>query len=642
MKYILLFYLLLCSCVAFTGCQDNSETLFPETTRQIATFTALQKNTDVSTRATDQKFETGDEIGIYIVKRNGTTSENLKSSGNYADNKRYIISENGNLQPYSESDKIYFSSSEVYDIYAYYPYNPNIDDPTNYYFTVQQNQSGRNLYTKSDLMTAKSISNSNTPITLSFERRFALVEIYFSKVSDKTVSSANLNSVNTTTALNLGTNTTTPCNNISNIRMFLYQENTNYYVFRAIVPVQELRGNYLFAFVVNGETIQYKAKSITPLAAGKKSIYTLNLQYYIKALARDANTGNITGGENGIYNHGETVNLTAIPAPGYEFKGWYESINGIWQSNLKKVSAIPHYEFSASKNIWLIAVFEESGYTVSLTSTTGGTNKGTGTYKKNTLCTLEAIPAKGYTFGGWYDENNKLLSKELTFSFTVMSDRHFSNNFIPNDNIITVWRDLYITVTAPKYKYKTGETCTLTATMYDKNYAFNGYYEDKECTRLITKSHIYSFIVDESRTIYTQNRDLTHFHFNRSFWFNHGMLDAATTLIENTHEYPAYTATLKAGEKARFESTLEFIESPEDGDHHQNTTQITSKVLTIKQNGRVIATISKPDNYIFTAPTAGTYEFIYTGTSKCTIFRGEKCVGYFLLKAVLWKEETLN
>lgn len=387
---------------------------------------------------------------------------------------------------------------------------------------------------------------------------------------------------------------------------------------------------------------QYKAKSITPLAAGKKSIYTLNLQYYIKALARDANTGNITGGENGIYNHGETVNLTAIPAPGYEFKGWYESINGIWQSNLKKVSAIPHYEFSASKNIWLIAVFEESGYTVSLTSTTGGTNKGTGTYKKNTLCTLEAIPAKGYTFGGWYDENNKLLSKELTFSFTVMSDRHFSNNFIPNDNIITVWRDLYITVTAPKYKYKTGETCTLTATMYDKNYAFNGYYEDKECTRLITKSHIYSFIVDESRTIYTQNRDLTHFHFNRSFGFNHGMLDAATTLIENTHEYPAYTATLKAGEKVRFESTLEFIESPEDGDHHQNTTQITSKVLTIKQNGRVIATISKPDNYIFTAPTAGTYEFIYTGTSKCTIFRGEKCVGYFLLKAVLWKEETLN
>lgn len=70
---------------------------------------------------------------------------------------------------------------------------------------------------------------------------------------------------------------------------------------------------------------------------------------------------------------------------------------------------------------------------VILTTSTGGTVQGEGTFAYNSSATVTAVPNIGYMFAGWY-ENGKLLdaiSEEYTF--TIFSNRTLEARFIPNN-----------------------------------------------------------------------------------------------------------------------------------------------------------------------------------------------------------------
>lgn len=76
-------------------------------------------------------------------------------------------------------------------------------------------------------------------------------------------------------------------------------------------------------------------------------------------------------------------------------------------------------------------------YSVELNAGIGGTVNGAGTYIYNSVATLTAIPAPGYIFAGWY-ENEKLLdSLTEEYSFMVLSNRKLEAKFIPNNLAIT-------------------------------------------------------------------------------------------------------------------------------------------------------------------------------------------------------------
>ncbi len=711
----LYFVFCLLSCMA---CENSftSEWFADSPNKKEVVFSAVQTSAMVSTRATDAIFQPGDEIGIYVVKRTDPgVAGLLLPSGNFADNKRYRINHTGQLEPYGENDKIFIESGGYFDYYAYYPYQSDLTNPTNFEVSVSTNQITTQDYIRSDFMTAIN-SSDHSNVTLSFKRKFALVEINFEKVADKIMTQPTLYKAKRHVLVNLSSDQVITQYDSSEILLNLYQQSEFYNTYRAIIPVQELGGDYLFSIDVNGETIYYKATTPTPLTEGGKSVYLLNLQYRIEANMQTTAMGTVTGG--GIYKHGTTVYLHAIPDENRIFEGWYESDFGGWQDTLRKVSANPDYTFQANKSATYIAVtlpiyrqinieissigINQGGYTIGegevaqgenayvkaipmndhkfdgwyengvllstdeeysfqvpardvflearfsqsfkviLNATVGGTVKQTnsnGIYLPLEECTITAIPNKGYVFAGWFrtgQTNSFTAYREYTFK--IGQNANYTAKFVPRENLITVHRDVHINVTGSG-KYKTGNTCTLTASSTSPYYDFAGYFDEND--NLITKSKEYSFLVEEDRTIYTKNNPLTHFYYNRAFWFRHGISNSTQT-INNSHEYPVYTATLKAGEKARYESVLVWNESPEDGDNHRNTMRITAKTLTIKQNGRVIVTTNQPDSYIFTAPTAGDYEFIYTGTCQVTVYSGEKCVGYMHLTAALWKEETIH
>ena len=52
-----------------------------------------------------------------------------------------------------------------------------------------------------------------------------------------------------------------------------------------------------------------------------------------------------------------------------------------------------------------------------------------GVYREGTVVTLTATPHEGYNFTGWTDEDENLVTKELSFEHTVTSDAYFFANF---------------------------------------------------------------------------------------------------------------------------------------------------------------------------------------------------------------------
>lgn len=136
---------------------------------------------------------------------------------------------------------------------------------------------------------------------------------------------------------------------------------------------------------------------------------------------------------------GTTVTLNANPATGYKFVEWRQGTSGA------TISTEANYQFTASENKYLYAVFEtisSTSYNIELaifdstyTTTDGGTvsiqtNQGssvagqsaTKSATENTAVTITAVPKQGYEFVAWKVSSpyvSTAFSTEATYTFTV-------------------------------------------------------------------------------------------------------------------------------------------------------------------------------------------------------------------------------
>ena len=111
----------------------------------------------VSTRATDNGFQDGDAVGLFVVDYNsdGTPGE-LLMKGNRADNVRFDF----NGADWTANYHIYWANkSTPADFYGYYPFNAAMQNVTEHEFSVYANQDGtmadKSNYEQSDLLWAK-------------------------------------------------------------------------------------------------------------------------------------------------------------------------------------------------------------------------------------------------------------------------------------------------------------------------------------------------------------------------------------------------------------------------------------------------------------------------------------------------------
>lgn len=111
----------------------------------------------VSTRATDNGFQDGDAVGLFVVDYNsdGTPGE-LLMKGNRADNVRFDF----DGASWTANYQIYWANKNTpADFYGYYPFNAAMQSVTEHDFSVYANQDGttadKSNYEQSDLLWAK-------------------------------------------------------------------------------------------------------------------------------------------------------------------------------------------------------------------------------------------------------------------------------------------------------------------------------------------------------------------------------------------------------------------------------------------------------------------------------------------------------
>lgn len=141
-------------------------------------------------------------------------------------------------------------------------------------------------------------------------------------------------------------------------------------------------------------------------------------RYYLTLTNTDTAAGTIT--KSGYYYYDDTVILTATNKDGYNFEGWYDTDDNLLCENAE-------YSYTMGLNATLQAKWNY--YTVSTAINYSAAGKVTTAYdnKKVTAGNSVTVTATdnqylGYTWLGWYNDNNELLSNEFSYTFTMAKE----------------------------------------------------------------------------------------------------------------------------------------------------------------------------------------------------------------------------
>lgn len=131
--------------------------------------------------------------------------------------------------------------------------------------------------------------------------------------------------------------------------------------------------------------------------------------------------GIVTGG--GIYAYGTKVTLTATPASGYKFSGWYRPyiLEPISTNEIYPITVTGNLEFNAQ----FAPIAAETKYTVNLGISPNGSGivTGAGTYTNGSSVTVAAEASADYLFSEW-TENGVFVSSEPSYTFNIGKNRN--------------------------------------------------------------------------------------------------------------------------------------------------------------------------------------------------------------------------
>lgn len=145
------------------------------------------------------------------------------------------------------------------------------------------------------------------------------------------------------------------------------------------------------------------------------------MSYEVELVINPLLSGFVSGG--GIYAYGDDVTVTAIPAQGYEFVGWF--------IDSQLVSNVPEYTFvMPSNDVELTAVFQIMTFVVDVSPNNMifGSTIGGGQFNYGDSATVVATSNTGYCFVAW-TENGQMVSYDSAFVFVVYDNHNLIGNF---------------------------------------------------------------------------------------------------------------------------------------------------------------------------------------------------------------------
>lgn len=123
-------------------------------------------------------FDAGDVVGVYVVQKSASGSNELQHTGNYVDNRKFInelSASQGYLLKPEAGKEVYLTEGETYDIYSYFPYANTVSSVFEVPFGVKTNQSVTADFLSSDFLWAKTsgVKYELSPVQVEYKHLFS-------------------------------------------------------------------------------------------------------------------------------------------------------------------------------------------------------------------------------------------------------------------------------------------------------------------------------------------------------------------------------------------------------------------------------------------------------------------------------------
>ncbi|MFQ9975851.1 MAG: InlB B-repeat-containing protein [Butyricicoccus sp.] len=192
---------------------------------------------------------------------------------------------------------------------------------------------------------------------------------------------------------------------------------------------------------------------------------------------------------------GEEIQLTAIPDRGHHFKEWQATSGNIRITNDK--FTMP------AENVTVKAIFEADTYTVGLNANGGtiasGKDMTSYTYGVGaTLPTKDDMTREGYTFDGWYDNNDFSGSSVTMISPTDTGAKAFYAKWTINSYSVTFNSNDGSDIDSQTVDY--GNTVAEPTAPTKNGYTFAGWYSDEG----LVSAYDFSTTVTSDITLYAK------------------------------------------------------------------------------------------------------------------------------------------
>lgn len=221
------------------------------------------------TRATDYAFETGDNVGLFVVNE----PNSLQLNGNHVDNCKFTF----DGAKWNAGKEIFWQDATTKaDFYCYYPYTSSVSSITAFPFQISPNQSTESGYKVSDLMWGKvdGVSPTPDPVVISVNHSMSCLIVKLKagtgwKEDDIKDAEVTLCGLRTSSLINLADGTVTADGGATEMKPMKVGTG----IFKALVVPQKVSDSDLVQVKVG--TNSYSLKTSIDLKSGRQHTCTV-------------------------------------------------------------------------------------------------------------------------------------------------------------------------------------------------------------------------------------------------------------------------------------------------------------------------------------------------------------------------------
>lgn len=272
-----------CTLVALTACSSENGGDSPIPSPPSSEKLPIHISTSLTNRATDDAFENGDNIGLFVVNRNTDGSAaSLQTTGNYIDNCKYTYQ-----GTWTAAAPTYWKDNTTHaDFYIYYPYTPTITNIEAMTWSVKADQSLLSDYKAGDLLIGKTLNVAPSENAVLIGAKHLMSQMVITLVpgngfSNATLAAANIsvkvNHLKTQAIVNLATSDITAKDDAQSqpTDIIPLKEDGHY---KALVIPQTANDGNLITVNVDGKDFNLqKASNFHAFEPGKRYNFTVTL-----------------------------------------------------------------------------------------------------------------------------------------------------------------------------------------------------------------------------------------------------------------------------------------------------------------------------------------------------------------------------